>query len=446
MDWRREWKWLLLMVGGFVGCMYLPVGNDRFDGAVLEGLRLVKWYAQEHVLLCLVPAFFIAGGISVFLSQGSVLKYLGAGANKVLAYGVAAVSGSVLAVCSCTVLPLFAGIYKMGAGLGPATAFLYAGPAINVLAIVLTARVLGIRLAIGRAVGAIVFSVVIGVVMQIVFRKDTETKANIAPVMPDESDKGTLGQKAVQLAVMVGILVFANWGKADEAAEDGRLNNVWQAIYTGKWFITAGFALVLAVILVKQMGIRWWKVGTAALVSAVAVGLAPGKPGVAFGVGVVGLAVVLSSERGKGSEWLASTWVFAKQIMPLLLAGVVVAGMLLGSAPEREGLVHSEWVSKLVGGNTVWSSFFASLAGALMYFATLTEIPIVQGLMSSGMGSGPALALLLAGPALSLPNMLVIGGVMGARKTAVYIALVVVMATISGVIYGRLFWIGEIRC
>ena len=215
MNWKDEWKPLALIAGAFLICFYLPVGSQRFDNAVMEALQLVKWYAREHVLLCLVPAFFIAGAISVFVSQASVMKYLGARANKVVAYGVASVSGSVLAVCSCTVLPLFAGIYKMGAGLGPASAFLYSGPAINVLAIILTARILGMEIGIARAVGAVAFSVIIGLLMHLIFHKEEIAKVNAQMAMPEPEVKRPLWQTTVYFALMVAILVFANWGKPD---------------------------------------------------------------------------------------------------------------------------------------------------------------------------------------------------------------------------------------
>jgi len=429
---KGEWKKLALILAVFLASFYLPVGTPRFDNAVMESLHLVKWYAQEHVLLCLVPAFFIAGAIAVFVSQASVMKYLGARANKVLAYGVASVSGTILAVCSCTVLPLFAGIYRMGAGLGPATAFLYSGPAINVLAIVLTARVLGLELGVARAVGAILFSVVVGLLMHLIFRGEEVEKANAQAAMPEPEVKRPLWQNALYFASMVGILVFANWGKPQEST------GLWQAIYTAKWGITGGFAIAFAVILVVWFGLDLWKAAAAALPTALVALLFPQEPMAPFAVGVVGLVAVTGSSKGESRDWLEQTWGFARQILPLLFLGVLVAGALLGR-PGHEGLIPSGWVSAAVGGNSLGANFFASIAGAFMYFATLTEVPILQGLLGAGMGKGPALALLLAGPALSLPNMLVIRSVMGTRKTVVYVTLVVVMATISGMIYGTVF-------
>ncbi len=431
MNWKNEWKKLALIAAVFLACFYLPVGTLRFDNAIVEAFHLVKWYAREHVLLCLIPAFFIAGAIAVFVSQGSVMKYLGARANKVLAYGVASVSGTILAVCSCTVLPLFAGIYRMGAGLGPATAFLYSGPAINVLAIVLTARVLGFEMGLARAVGAILFSVVIGVSMHLIFRREEEAKAAAQATLPEPETKRPLWKTALYFAAMVGILVFANWGKPAEAS------GIWAALYGAKWIVTSLFAAALGVMLVLWFEIAWWKMALTAIPVAVLALLLPGHPIAPFAVAVIGISIFTSTSRGETSEWFASTWGFAKQILPLLLMGVLVAGALLGRV-GYEGLIPSSWVARAVGGNSLSANFFASFAGAFMYFATLTEVPILQGLIGSGMGKGPALALLLAGPALSLPNMLVIRSVLGTKKTVVFVSLVVVMATLAGMLYGAI--------
>ena len=429
MEWKKEWKTLLLIVGVFLLAFYLPVGRPRFDNAILEAFHLVKWYAQEHVLLCLVPAFFIAGAIGVFVSQASVMKYLGAQANKVLAYGVASVSGTILAVCSCTVLPLFAGIYRMGAGLGPATAFLYSGPAINALAIVLTARILGLQMGIARAVGAIVFSIVIGLLMHLIFRKEEIEKANTQMAMPGEEEGRPLWQTAVYFATMVVILVFANWGKPAETT------GLWHMIYASKWLITSLAALALAWELVVWFRLAWWKLVMAAIPTALLALLFPHEPMIPFAAAVIGLSTITSTDKGESGEWFSTSWGFAKQILPLLLFGVLVAGALLGRV-GHEGLIPSGWIAALVGGNSLWANLFASVVGAFMYFATLTEVPILQGLIGNGMGQGPALALLLAGPALSLPNMLVIRSVMGTKKTVVFVSLVIVMATISGLLYG----------
>lgn len=389
----KERSKLLLILVVFAACWFLPTGSDRFWSAAHESLALVKWYAQEHVLLCLVPAFFIAGAISVFVSQGAVMKYLGPQAKKVVAYPVAAVSGTILAVCSCTVLPLFASIHKRGAGLGPATAFLYSGPAINVLAIILTATVLGPELGMARAVGAILFAVVIGLLMHLIFRKEEAARGNAGGViLPDDGQRRTLWQDGLYFAAMVGILVFANWGKPGEGDA-----GAWAAIYSAKWLVTGLFGLVL-----------------------------------------VG-ALALWFNKDELSTWVDSSWTFAKQILPLLLGGVLVAGFLLGGPEGGRGLIPSEWVASLVGGNSLLANFFASFVGAFMYFATLTEVPILEGLLNAGMGKGPALALLLAGPALSLPNMLVIRSVMGTKKTLVFVSLVIVLSTVAGMTYGALF-------
>jgi len=433
MNWKDEWKPLLVLVAVFLACFWLPVGGTRFDTAILEALHLVKWYAREHVILCLVPAFFIAGAIATFVSQGLVMRYFGAKANKVLAYSVASVSGTILAVCSCTVLPLFAGIYRRGAGLGPATAFLYSGPAINVLAIILTARILGPGLGIARAVGAVVFSVIIGLLMHGIFRKEELEKANAAMTLPDDSDGGRpLGQTAIYFAILVGVLVFANWGKPESAS------GVWQLLYSLKWWITGAFAVGLGVVLIAWFGVRPGRMLLAAIPAALLAALFPEHPIFAFGAGILGLSLLAGNTKGEVRDWLASSWEFARRILPFLLFGVLAAGLLLGR-PGGEGLIPSEWVSRAVGGNSLSANLFASIAGAFMYFATLTEVPILQGLMGSGMGKGPALALLLAGPALSLPNMLVIRSIMGTKKTVVFVLLVVVMATASGVFYGAFF-------
>ena len=431
IDWKTEWRPLALMTAVFAVLYWLPVGVPRFDGAVSEALALTGWYAREHVLLCLVPAFFIAGAIASFVSQAAVMKYLGPRAPKLVAYGVASVSGTILAVCSCTVLPLFAGIHQMGAGLGPATAFLYAGPAINVLAVVLTAGVLGVKLGAARAVGAVLFAFVVGGLMALFFRRSERERERAAMALPEPEAVRPLGQTAAFFAAQVAVLVFANWARPDDPT------GVWFAIWQAKWWLTAAAAVALAVIVVRWFGLAPWKaVAIGAPTAAVAL-VWPDHPGLAFTTGVIGLAVVTARDQGELGEWFASSWGYAKQILPLLLAGVLVAGLLLGR-PGHEGLIPSGWVEAAVGGNGLAATVVASLAGALMYFATLTEVPIVQGLIGAGMGPAPSLALLLAGPALSLPNVIVIASVIGWRKTGVYVGLVVVMATVSGLIYGTL--------
>ncbi len=420
------------MLAVFLAAFHLPVGTARFDNALIEAFSLVKWYAREHVVLCLLPAFLIAGAIAAFVRKESVMKYLGARAPKPLAYGVASVSGSILAVCSCTVLPLFAGIYRMGAGLGPATAFLYSGPAINVLAIILTARVLGPRLGLARAIGAIAFSVVIGLLMHVIFRKEELEKADAQMAMPEPEPSRPLWQNGVYFAIMVAILVFANWGRPASPV------GLWAAIYSVKWVVTSLLGIAFGVVLVVWFRLSVMRAALAALPPIALALLFPGQPILAFGAAIVGLGVITSTAGGEVGEWFESSWGFAKQILPLLLVGVVVAGLLLGR-PGHEGLIPSGWVARSVGGNSFGANLFASVAGAFMYFATLTEVPILHGLIGSGMGKGPALALLLAGPALSLPNMLVIRSIMGTRKTLVFVGLVIVMATATGMLYGRFF-------
>lgn len=381
-------KQLGLLVSAFLAAYLLPIGSTRVQASVIEAFAMLHEYARQHVVLCLVPALFIAGAISVFVSKASVMRYFGPRANKALSYSVASVSGTVLAVCSCTVLPLFAGLYTRGAGIGPATAFLYSGPAINVLAILLTARVLGFEMGAARAVGAAGFAFLIGMVMHLIFSKQERGKSEAAAFdLPHGPSDRPLWQTASYFVVMVGVLVFANWGKP--------LHNpsLWAMVYRAKWAISGALLVVLA-----GMLLRWFR-------------------------------------RAELKEWTSATWAFAWQILPLLFGGVLVAGFLLGR-PGHAALLPEEWVARLVGGNSLWSNLFAAVAGALMYFATLTEIPIVQGLLGAGMGKGPALALLLAGPALSLPNMLVIGSIMGARKTLVFVGLIVGLSAAVGMGYG----------
>ena len=440
MDWKEEWKTLTVMVTAFIAIYYLPLEwlqqQARMPQSLWEALYLARWYAQEHVLLCLVPAFFIAGAVGVFVSQAAVMKYLGPKANKPLAYGVASVSGTILAVCSCTILPLFAGIYRMGAGLGPASAFLYSGPAINILAIVLTGVVLGPEMGIARGVGAVVFAVLIGLAMHFIFRREEAEKLTAAAAMPEPAVSRPLWQNALYFAAMVGILVFANWG------QPGSDSGLWYSIYAAKWNLTALFALALALILVA-----WFKVGKgqmmiAALPVVVLALVMPDYPLLPFIAGAIGLSVLTSTapieDDSELRDWFSASWDFAKKILPLLLFGVLIAGALLGR-PGHEGLIPSGWIAGLVGGNSLQANLFAAVVGAFMYFATLTEVPILQGLIGAGMGKGPALALLLSGPALSLPSMLVIHSIMGARKTITFVSLVIVMSTAAGMIYGSIF-------
>lgn len=432
IDWRTIWKPMLLIVGTFLVLFYLPMDSKRFTNAIMESLSLAKWYAQEHVLLCLVPAFFIAGAISCFISQAAVMRYLGPTAKKVIAYGVSSVSGSILAVCSCTVLPLFAGIWKRGAGLGPAIAFLYSGPAINILAIVLTARILGLPLGIARAVGAILFSIVIGLLMHFIFLKEEQEKVQAALHLPQAEVERPLWQNVVYFATMIGLLISATWGKPADSV------GFWNAVFQVKWWLTGIFAIVLGIEIIIWFRVKALKVVIAGAIVATLAFAFPHEPLIAFGAGIIALTVIITTTRGEAEDWFLSTWGFTKQITPLLFGGVLAAGLLLGQ-PGTEGLIPSQWVSGLVGGNSLGANFFSSIVGAFMYFATLTEVPILQGLIGSGMGQGPALALLLAGPALSLPNMLVIRSVMGTKKTVVFVTLVVIMSTICGMIFGHYF-------
>ena len=443
METKKELTILFWIVAFFAMAFFMPVSSETFRTAVDATLDLAKWYAQEHVVLCLLPAFFIAGVISVFVSQGAVLRYFGANAKKWLAYTVAAVSGTVLAVCSCTILPLFSSIHKRGAGLGPAVAFLYSGPAINILAIILTARILGFEMGVARVIGAVTFAIVIGSIMAIIYRKEEKVKKEEQMNIQLPPEARPMWQTSFHFFILVLILVFANWGKPSSDDTSG----AWFFIWSNKWYITSIFGLGLVYSLIRILNIKWWLVVGAAVVTAVSAVLSNVYIGGALAplvpmlVAITGLSVITLQRDDENREWTLASWDFAKQIMPLLALGVIVAGFLLGSThgdTNIPGVVPSSWISGLVGGNSVFSNFFASIVGAFMYFATLTEVPIIQGLMASGMGKGPALALLLAGPSLSLPNMLVIRGVMGTKKTITYVALVVVMATISGLIYGAL--------
>lgn len=438
MEWKKETRILLWMIAVFILAFFLPVESARFNEAVRAMFDLTKWYAQEHVILCLLPAFFIAGVIAVFISQGAVIKYFGANAKKWLSYSVASISGTILAVCSCTILPLFSSIHKRGAGLGPAVAFLYSGPAINILAIILTARILGFEMGLARTIGAVVFAIVIGLVMAFIYRKEEKAKAEEQVNFPDMPEKRPLWQTATHFFILVFILVFANWGRPGQDVTSG----FWYELWAGKWIITSVFAVALVFSMIFILKMKWQHVAIAAALTAISAVLSS-TPLVPMVVGIFAVSAVtlLDKKDPDNPEWTIASWGFAKQIMPLLAMGVLAAGFLLGSTHDETqigGMIPNEWVAWLVGGNSFLSNFFASIVGAFMYFATLTEVPILQGLMASGMGKGPALALLLAGPSLSLPNMLVIRDVMGTEKTLVYLLLVVVMATFSGFIYGSL--------
>ncbi len=447
METKKEIK-ILIWISVFFGvAFFLPNESARFNTAISATLDLVKWYAREHVVLCLLPAFFIAGVISVFVSQGSVLRYFGANTKKWLSYSVASVSGTILAVCSCTILPLFSSIHKRGAGLGPAIAFLYSGPAINILAILLTARILGFEMGVARVIGAVLFSVIIGVTMSLIYRKEEKVKREEQLNIKLPPEKRPMWQTSFHFFTLVLILVFANWGKPDTSDT----SSMWYYLWAYKWYITAFFSLLLGYSLIYILKIKWYWVLLAVVVTTASALLASNYienanliPIVPMLVGMASLSIITLNDKNddENKEWTISSWEFAKQILPLLAIGVVTAGFLLGSTHDGQtisGVIPNEWIQWLVGGNSISSNLFASIVGAFMYFATLTEVPILQGLMASGMGKGPALALLLAGPSLSLPNMLVIRGVLGTQKTLVYVLLVVVMATISGLVYGGLF-------
>jgi len=433
---KRQLQIFAAILAVFLLAYLVPFSSATVRGAIMEAFLMLQEYAQQHVLLCLVPAFFIAGAIAVFISQGSVMKYLGGKANKVVAYGVASVSGAILAVCSCTVLPLFASIYKRGAGLGPAISFLYSGPAINILAIILTGRILGVKFGLARAIGAILFSVVIGVAMQFLFRREEREKEEAALAMPEPEAGRPLWQTATFVALMIGILVFANWGKPAGIEIRTVGGDAIVATYAGE----------------TSDAIRYKVGGTDTEVQAIdktmvaKVLYAPSPYTTIYqnrfyiaGAFLLTLLVVLGLwfKRPEIKEWGGSTWSYAKLILPYLFGGVLVAGLLLGR-PGHTALIPPEWISAAVGGNSWLSNFVASLSGALMYFATLTELPITQGLMGAGMGDGPALALLLAGPALSLPSMLVLRKVLGTKKTLAYVSLVVIAATLTGKLFGSI--------
>lgn len=430
MTWRSEWKALLFLGGGYAVAYWMPLDRLPDLGLLAEPMRLLHWYARHHVMLCLIPALILAGAMATFVQQGTILKYLGQKSRPATAYGVASVAGSVLAVCSCTILPLFAGIYRLGAGLGPATAFLYAGPAVNVLAIILTARILGPELGIARAAGAVAFSVVIGLMMHLLFRADDTGKAAQA-VPEDTADPGSGRVQLVLFASLIGTLVFANWGQPDG------VTGLWSAVYGAKWYLTGLCAALMTWAAGRLLAIRTAMIiGVGATVLALAL-LPATSIDLIFALGTAALATLAIRSGKQGQEWMSQSWRLTKQILPLLAAGIVIAGLLMGST-EGSGLVPAEWIATAVGGESWIANLLASVAAAMMYFATLTEVPILQGLLANGMGDGPALALLLAGPAVSLPNLLVIRSILGNKRTMAYLGLVIIMATISGWLFGNL--------
>ncbi|UCC96747.1 MAG: permease [Phycisphaerales bacterium] len=433
---KRELKILAALVGIFLVAHALPLGNPKIQEAILEAFRLLQWYARNHTLACVVPALFIAGAITTFLSQTSVLRYLGPRANPVLAYAVASVAGCVLAVCSCSVLPMFAGIYSLGAGLGPATAFLYSGPGINVLAIFLSARVLGFSVGAGRFVGAVAFSVVIGLLMTAVFRRGEQAKAQAAMQMPEpEEPRRHVGKTALFLAGMILFLVFSDWFNPGNVVVKTNDGQEFKAVVIHETKDAIRFQLE------QDLGVA--KLGDKIeLPKADIAETQEQKTWVIrihhvrwYLAGLMGLLVAVMAwqwfEKDELREWMNNTWGFAKLLVPLLFGGVFVVGFMSVLLPEKQ-------VAQWVGDNSLRSNLVASVIGAFWYFATLTEIPITQALMRLGMHKGPVLALLLAGPALSLPSILVIRKVMGNSKTIVFILLVVVMSTIVGILFGAI--------
>lgn len=445
METKKELKILFGIVAIFAAVFFMPLQSIRFTTAIDATLDLAQWYAREHVVLCLLPAFFIAGVIAVFVSQSSVLKYFGANAKKWLSYTVAAVSGGILAVCSCTILPLFTSIHKRGAGLGPAVAFLYSGPAISVLSIILTARILGLEMGIARVIGAVLFSVVIGLAMAFIFRKEEKAKQEQQMNIIPAPENRPMWQTAFHFFTLVLILVFANLGAP--ASND---TGLWQTLFIYKWYVVGVLSVLLcgSLVWILKLKVVWVLLGAIITASSAILSnsFIPNEkliPLVPMLVAITCLSVVLLLDKNneENRDWLFSSWGFAKQIMPLLAVGVVTAGFLLGSTHDDTslaGIIPNELIQWAVGGNSLLSNFLASFTGAFMYFATLTEVPIIQGLLASGMGKGPALALLLAGPSLSLPSMLVINQVLGFKKTVVFVVLVIAMATVSGWVFGNL--------
>lgn len=386
---KSQIKKLLLLILAFLIFYFMPENLGRVSTGLDEAVLMMSDYAREHVLLCLVPAFFIAGAISVFVKSDSVMRYMGAAAPLVVAYAMGAISGTVLAVCSCTVLPIFVGIYMRGAGLGPAIAFLYSGPAINVIAITMTTRVLGFEIGAARLIGAISMSVIIGLIMAFLFRKEEKARMESFVSMQKDEEPIALWRISLLISSMVGFLIFANFG------HPGLENGILYAIFSAKWYL-AGFFLITTTL----------------------------------------SALLLFNKKLLG-EWIKSTLDYTLQVTPFLFIGVLTAGFLLGR-PGHEALIPSAWIEGLLGGNSLFANLFAALSGAMMYFATLTEVPILQGLMGAGMGDGPALALLLAGPALSLPSILVISKAIKWKKTLAFVGLVVLFSTLAGVIFGMI--------
>ena len=445
---KKELKIFVTFVVIFLLAYFLPLGDAKVKGAIYEAFLLLQWYARNHTLACVVPALFIAGAITTFLSKEGVLKHLGPKANKVEAYSVASVSGTVLAVCSCSVLPMFAGIYRVGAGLGPAACFLYAGPAINVLAIFLTARVLGFELGVARVIGAIVFGVIVGLLMALIFRRSEESRTEATMAMPDPpTAKRPLWQSASLLGAMIAFLVFSDWfnpgDKNVELADGTRFEATLQYETLGEydlrlkdpWQERRHNSPVVVVDHQPGEVVRIEKAQVASIAD-VDTWITRIHHNRWYLAGIMGVLVVVMSITWLGKaefmEWMENTWTFSKMLIPLLFGGVFIVGFLGALLPEKQ-------VAALVGDNSLLSNVAASVIGCAFYFATLTEIPILETLMKNGMASGPALALLLAGPALSIPSILVIRSIIGNVRTAVFVVLVVIMATIAGMGYGTMF-------
>jgi len=427
----KEWKKFAWLAGIFLVACFLPLGNPKVRQSILEAFHLLQWYAVNHTLACVVPAMFIAGAISTFLSQASVMRHLGASANPVKAYAVASVAGIVLAVCSCSVLPMFAGIYGAGAGLGPASAFLYSGPAINVMAIFLSGRVLGMDIGVARALGAVIFAVVIGLIMAGVFRRSERKRFEAAPIMEVPAGR-PLWKTALFFLAMLFFLVFSDWYNTNDVTLHLKDGTVIQANIR---YSTQDDVDIQRYEADGHLGSDTIRIARPDIAS---IELPDTFTNHVFQVkwylaGLMGLLVLLMTWRwfskSEFKEWMQATWDFGLLIVPLLFGGVFVTGFVGGLIPES---VVANWV----GGNGLVSNLVAAFTGMIWYFATLTEIPIVEMLMRLGMGKGPALALLLAGPALSVPSILVIYKVIGAKKTLAFCSLTVVMSTVVGYVFG----------
>jgi uncharacterized protein len=438
---RREWTIFTGLMIVFLLAYFLNFTDPNIQRAIMDAFYMLQWYARNHTLACVVPAMFIAGAIASFLSKETVLRHLGPKANKVEAYSVASVSGTVLAVCSCSVLPMFAGIYRVGAGLGPASAFLYSGPAINVMAIFLTARVLGYDLGIARVIGSVSFAVIIGILMAWIFRKDEEKREAVFLQLPDPpTPRRNLLQTALFFASMIGFLVFSDWANPSQT--------IIEKIDGTKLQVAVQLETTNLVRVQVEEPVGAFKKGQKLEIPVDEIqARTPATPEgyewanwmyihrwyFAFGCLASTLLMIAGwFDKAELSDWMGQTWGFAKSIIPLLFGGVFVTGFVGALIPE-------EAVAQWVGGDSFIANMVASVIGAMWYFATLTEIPILETLIGLGMGRGPALSLLLAGPALSLPSIAVIYTVIGLKKTAVFVGLVVMMSAVVGMVFGWFF-------